>query len=273
MKAPALFQDVGNPLSNDKVSHLWSPVLSTCVEVLWRILKRIFRFERDEVTVRWKKLHSAKVRSFYLSLDIVKVIKPHEDVICRARSTHGGCVECVQSCSRSAWMKGRTAVGSIVTRDLSERNLKRGCGLDRVQWRILCTQQWTFRLNKRRGISYVDERLSASQQGLCSVELETKYRSSESRWFRIFSLYWFNGIPCLLQHVCCVQLNPRGAVTSHVLVFVHNVMWRRQQGSVLCLPADIRTKWSNLSPWRLSLLLISVIIQSSSNSVAAKPEE
>jgi hypothetical protein len=35
---------------------------------------------------------------------------------------------------------------------------------------LLCTRQWTFFFHKRRGISWCAKQLSASQEGLCSVE-------------------------------------------------------------------------------------------------------
>jgi hypothetical protein len=40
-----------------------------------RVLKRIFRPKRDEVTGEWRKLHNQKLNDLYSSPNIVRVIK------------------------------------------------------------------------------------------------------------------------------------------------------------------------------------------------------
>jgi hypothetical protein len=42
---------------------------------------------------------------------------------------------------------------------------------NRVQWRALLNTVMKLRVHKRRGISLLAELLSASQEGLCSIEL------------------------------------------------------------------------------------------------------
>jgi len=40
-----------------------------------RVLRRIFRPKRDEVTREWRKLHNEKIYDLYYSPNIVQVIK------------------------------------------------------------------------------------------------------------------------------------------------------------------------------------------------------
>jgi len=40
-----------------------------------RVLRRISRPKRDEVTVEWRKLHNEQLNDLYSSLNIVRVIK------------------------------------------------------------------------------------------------------------------------------------------------------------------------------------------------------
>jgi hypothetical protein len=40
-----------------------------------RMLRRIFGLKRDEVTGEWRKLHNEKLRDFYSSPSIVRIIK------------------------------------------------------------------------------------------------------------------------------------------------------------------------------------------------------
>jgi hypothetical protein len=40
-----------------------------------RLLRRIFGPKRDEVTVKWRKLHNEELRVLYSSLSIIKMIK------------------------------------------------------------------------------------------------------------------------------------------------------------------------------------------------------
>jgi hypothetical protein len=41
-----------------------------------RVLRRIFGPKRDEMTGEWRKLHNEKLRDFYSSPSIIKIIKP-----------------------------------------------------------------------------------------------------------------------------------------------------------------------------------------------------
>jgi len=41
-----------------------------------RLLRRLFGSKRDEVTGEWRKLHNEELNDLYLSLNIVRVIKP-----------------------------------------------------------------------------------------------------------------------------------------------------------------------------------------------------
>ena len=40
-----------------------------------RVLRRIFRLKRDEVTGEWRKLHNEEINDLYCSPNIVRVIK------------------------------------------------------------------------------------------------------------------------------------------------------------------------------------------------------
>jgi hypothetical protein len=40
-----------------------------------RILRRVFRLKRDEVTGKWRKLHNEELNDLYCSPDIVRLIK------------------------------------------------------------------------------------------------------------------------------------------------------------------------------------------------------
>jgi len=159
----------GTPYSTTKFQIPEVQVLSTYVEVIWKVPKTIFRQERGKVTVRWKKVAWYVGFSLYVWSDIVTVMKLRELVICRARSTHDAYVECVHSCSRGTWRgdalwKAVSQLESPWQRYILTK-LEASCGLDRV----LCTGQSNCRLYKRRGISNAAERTSASQGGLCFV--------------------------------------------------------------------------------------------------------
>jgi hypothetical protein len=40
-----------------------------------RVLRRIFRSKRDEVTGDWRKLHNEELHNLYSSLNIIRMIK------------------------------------------------------------------------------------------------------------------------------------------------------------------------------------------------------
>ena len=40
-----------------------------------RVLRRIFRPKRDEVTGKWRKLHNEQINDLYSSLNIIRVFK------------------------------------------------------------------------------------------------------------------------------------------------------------------------------------------------------
>jgi hypothetical protein len=40
-----------------------------------RVLRRIFRWKRDEVTAGWRKLHNSELRNLYSSPSIIRMIK------------------------------------------------------------------------------------------------------------------------------------------------------------------------------------------------------
>jgi hypothetical protein len=40
-----------------------------------RVLRRIFRTKRDEVTGGWRKLHNEELRDLYSSQNMIKIIK------------------------------------------------------------------------------------------------------------------------------------------------------------------------------------------------------
>jgi hypothetical protein len=47
----------------------------TTVEILHRVLRRIFGPERDEVTRDWRKLHNEELHNLYSSPNIIRMIK------------------------------------------------------------------------------------------------------------------------------------------------------------------------------------------------------
>jgi hypothetical protein len=40
-----------------------------------RVLRRMFRLKRDEVTVDWRKLHNEELHNMYSSLNLIRMIK------------------------------------------------------------------------------------------------------------------------------------------------------------------------------------------------------
>jgi hypothetical protein len=57
-----------------------------------RVLRRIFRSKRDEVTGGWRKLHNEELHNFYSWPSIIRMIKSRMGRVC---STHGA--------KRDAW--------------------------------------------------------------------------------------------------------------------------------------------------------------------------
>ena len=53
------------------------------------VLRRIFGTNRDEVTIEWRKVHNEYFNVFYLSPNIVRVIKSLKNEISMACSTYG----------------------------------------------------------------------------------------------------------------------------------------------------------------------------------------
>jgi hypothetical protein len=40
-----------------------------------KVLKKIFRFKRDELTAEWRRLHNEELYTLYYSSNIIRVIK------------------------------------------------------------------------------------------------------------------------------------------------------------------------------------------------------
>ena len=53
----------------------WSPTLREERRLENRVLRRIFRLRRNEVTGDWKKLHNEELNNLYTSPNIVRVVK------------------------------------------------------------------------------------------------------------------------------------------------------------------------------------------------------
>jgi hypothetical protein len=55
-----------------------------------RMLRRIFRLKRDEVTGEGRKLHNEELRNWYSSPSIIRIIKSSRMRFCGSCSTNGG---------------------------------------------------------------------------------------------------------------------------------------------------------------------------------------
>jgi hypothetical protein len=58
-----------------------------------RVLRRIFKPKRDEVTEGWRKLHNEELHHLYSSPSIIRMIK--DDDMGLACSMNGGVEECI----------------------------------------------------------------------------------------------------------------------------------------------------------------------------------
>jgi hypothetical protein len=65
-----------------------------------RILRRIFRPKRDEVTGEWRKLHNGELHNFHSSPDIIRQVKANE--VGGACGTHGRGEKSVQGFGENA---------------------------------------------------------------------------------------------------------------------------------------------------------------------------
>jgi hypothetical protein len=54
-----------------------------------RVLRRIFRPKRHEVTGVWRKLNNEELHNLYSSPSVIRIIKVEEDEIGRAQSMDG----------------------------------------------------------------------------------------------------------------------------------------------------------------------------------------
>jgi hypothetical protein len=55
-----------------------------------RVLRKIFRLKRDEVTGEWRKLHNEELRDLYFSPSIIRIIKSRRMGWVGPCSTNGG---------------------------------------------------------------------------------------------------------------------------------------------------------------------------------------
>jgi hypothetical protein len=60
-----------------------------------RVLRRVFGFNRDEVTGEWRKLHNDEMNDLYSLPNIVRVIKSRR-MMSRACGAYGGGERCAQ---------------------------------------------------------------------------------------------------------------------------------------------------------------------------------
>jgi hypothetical protein len=60
-----------------------------------KVLRRIFRPKRDEVTGGWRKLHNEELRDLYSSSSIIRIIKSRRMRWAGACSPNGGREKCV----------------------------------------------------------------------------------------------------------------------------------------------------------------------------------
>jgi hypothetical protein len=80
-----------------------------------RLLRRIFKLKRDEVTGAWRGLHNEKLYALYCSLNVIQVIKSRRMRWVGACSTYG---------------EGRDYIEGFGGGDLRERNQLEDPGVD-----------------------------------------------------------------------------------------------------------------------------------------------
>jgi hypothetical protein len=72
-----------------------------------RVLRKIFRPKRDQVTGLWRKVHNEGLHKLCISPSITEMAS-HDDVTGRAHSTYGGEEECIHGTSRKVRRKDTT---------------------------------------------------------------------------------------------------------------------------------------------------------------------
>ena len=126
-----------------------------------RVLRRVFRPKRDEVTGEWRKLHNEELRDLYFLLNIVRVVKSrrlrwvgHVAHMEEGRGVHRVLVG--EPEEKRPLGRPRHKWGDNIKMDLWEVG---GGGdwmelaQDRDRWRALVNTVMNFRLHKVRGIS------------------------------------------------------------------------------------------------------------------------
>jgi hypothetical protein len=78
-----------------------------------RVLRRVFRPKRDEVTGQWRKLHNEELNDLYSLLNIVRVVKSRRMKMGGACSTYGRGERCTQVVGGEA--RGKEATGGTQT--------------------------------------------------------------------------------------------------------------------------------------------------------------
>jgi hypothetical protein len=87
-----------------------------------RVLRRIFRPKRDEVTEGWRKLHNEELHNLYSSLDIIRMIKSRR----MKWAVHVACIgeECMQSILFIKRLEGKRPLGRCRREDNDKIDLR-----------------------------------------------------------------------------------------------------------------------------------------------------
>ena len=127
-----------------------------------RVLRRVFGFKRDEITVEWRKLHNEKLNNLHSLPSIVRVVKSgrmrwarHVARMGEGRGVHKVLV--VKPEGKRPLGRHRRRWEENITMDLQE--VGGGCGdwmelaQDRDRWRALVSTVRNLQAPKMRGIS------------------------------------------------------------------------------------------------------------------------
>ena len=143
-----------------------------------RVLRRIFGPKRNKVTGEWRRLHNEELYALYSTPNITRMIKSRKmrwagHVVCmRARSSYRVLVEKPEG-RRPLWRRRRRWEDNIKMdlREVEWRDMGWiGLAQNRDGWASV-NAVVDVRFPCNAGICWLAENLTASQEGLCSVEL------------------------------------------------------------------------------------------------------
>ena len=145
-----------------------------------RVLRRIFGPKRDVLRGEWRKLHNEELNYLYCSPNIVRVIKSRMRWAWHAARVEEAYTGFWWGNLRERDHLGEPGVdGRIILRLIFRKwDVGLWTGSSRLRtgtsgWH-LWMRLWTFGFHEMRGISWLAENWSASQEGLCSMEWVSK---------------------------------------------------------------------------------------------------